>query len=112
MPAPDPTAGLSTPQGPKPDRAGKPVPEGIAAVLVLVRILLEYGRHLAETLEHRAAARSFSVIARYFGTARVPFLLARLSRGILRAMALERVLLARAARRPARTAGIPHPGAA
>ena len=98
MPAPDPTAGLSTPQGPKPDRAGKPVPEGIAAVLVLVRILLEYGRHLAETLEHRAAARSFSVIAQYFGTARVPTILARLARGILRATALERVLLARAAR--------------
>src|SRR5487761_2136449 len=98
MPAPDPTAGLSTPQGPKPDRAGKPVPEGIAAVLVLVRILLEYGRHLAATLEHRAAARSFSLIAQFFGTARVPFILARLSRGILRAMALERVLLARAAR--------------
>src|SRR5487761_2056975 len=98
MPTPDATAGLSPPQGPKQDRAGKPVPEGIAAVLVLVRILLEYGRHLAETLEHRAAARSFSVIAQYFGTARVPFILARLSRGILRAMALERVLLARAAR--------------
>src|SRR5487761_2435975 len=78
MPTPDPTAGLPTPQGPKPDRAGKPVPEGIAAVLVLVRILLEYGRHLAATLEHRAAAR--------------------LSRGIRRATARERVLLARAAR--------------
>src|SRR5487761_2290533 len=98
MPAPDPTAGLSTPQGPKPDRAGKPVPEGIAAVLVLVRILLEYGRHLAATLEHRAAARSFSVIAQFFGPARLPAILARLSRGILRAMALESVLLARAAR--------------
>ena len=33
-----------------------------------------------------------------FGTARLPFILARLSRGILRATALERVLLARAAR--------------
>src|SRR5487761_2521183 len=98
MPTVDTTAGLSTPQGPKPDRAAKPMPEGIAAVLVLVRILLEYGRHLTETLEHRAAARSFSVIAQFFGTARVPAILARLSRGILRAMALERVLLARAAR--------------
>jgi len=98
MPTADTTPGLPTQQGPKPDRAGKPVPEGIAAVLVLVRILLEYGRHLAETLEHRAAARSFSVIAQFFGTARVPEILARLARGILRATALEHVLLARAAR--------------
>ena len=98
MPAPDPTAGLPTPQGPQPDRAGKPVPEGIAAVLVLVRILLEYGRHLAATLEHRATARSFSVIAQFFGTAQVPAILARIARGILRATALEHVLLARAAR--------------
>src|SRR5487761_2205652 len=98
MPTADTTPGLPTQQGPKPDRAGKPVPEGIAAVLVIVRILLEYGRHLAATLEHRAAARSFSVIAQFFGTARLPAILARLSRGILRAMALDRVLLARAAR--------------
>ena len=98
MPIPDPTAGLSPPQGPPQDRPTRPVPEGIAAVLVLVRILLEYGRHLAATLDHRAAARSFSVIAQFFGTARVPEILARLARGILRATALERVLLARAAR--------------
>ena len=95
---PNATAGLSPPQGPKQDRPSKPMPEGIAAVLVLVRILLEYGRHLTETLEHRAAARSFSVIAQFFGTARLPAILARLSHGILRAMALESVLLARAAR--------------
>src|SRR5487761_2172915 len=98
MPAPDTTAGLPPPPDPSQDRLTKPMPEGIAAILVIVRILLEYGRHLTETLEHRAAARSFSVIAQFFGTARVPAILARLSRGILRAMALERVLLARAAR--------------
>ncbi|HET8997902.1 MAG TPA: hypothetical protein VFN42_14630, partial [Acetobacteraceae bacterium] len=49
-------------------------------------------------LEYRATERGFSVIAQYFGTTRVATLLARISRGILRAMALERVLLARAAR--------------
>ena len=37
-------------------------------------------------------------IAQFFGTARVPAIRARLARGLLRAMALERVLLARAAR--------------
>src|SRR5487761_2365822 len=98
MPAPDTTAGLPPPPDPSQDRLTKPMPEGIAAILVIVRILLEYGRHLTDTLEHRAAARSFSVIAQFFGTARLPAILARLSRGILRAMALESVLLARAAR--------------
>src|SRR5487761_2237160 len=94
----DATAGLSPPPDPSPDRAQKPVPQNIADVLTLLHILLAYGRHLAATLEHRAAARGFSVIAQFFGTARVPAILARLSRGILRVMALERVLLARAAR--------------
>src|SRR5487761_2441822 len=94
----DATAGLSPPPDPSPDRAQKPVPQNIGDVLTLLHILLAYGRHLAATLEHRAAARGFSVIAQFFGTARVPAILARLSRGILRVMALERVLLARAAR--------------
>ena len=98
MDAANPTTGLSPQPDPKQDRPGKPVPQGIADVLTIVHILLAYGRHLMETLEHRAVARGFSVIAQFFGTARVPAILARLSRGILRAQALERVLLARAAR--------------
>ncbi len=67
-------------------------------LLAIVRILIGYGLHLAETLEHRAAARGFATIAQFFGTARVATIHARLCRGLLRAMALERVLLARAAR--------------
>src|SRR5487761_2739502 len=77
----DASAGLSPPPDPPQDRAEKPVPQNIADVLTLLHILLAYGRHLAATLEPRAAA-----------------ILARLSRGMLRLMALERVLLARAAR--------------
>ncbi len=92
------TAGLAFPPDPAPDRAGKPIPRNIADVLVIVHILIGYGLHLAETLEHRAAARSFSVVAQFFGTARLTVIRARLARGLLRAMALERVLLARAAR--------------
>ena len=94
----DTTSGLPLPPDPSPDWAQKPVPQNIADVLTLLHILLSYGRHLAITLEHRAAARGFSVIAQFFGTARVPVILARLARGMLRAMALERVLRARAAR--------------
>ena len=73
------------------------MPEGIAQFLPILHVLLGYGRHLAATLEHRAAARGFAVIARCFGTARIAVILAHLTRGIRRAVALERVLLARAA---------------
>ena len=92
------TADLSTPPDPATDRSGKPVPEKIADVLAILHILLIYGRHLAFTLERRAAVRGFSTIAQYFGTARLPAILVRLARGLLRIQALERVLLARAAR--------------
>ena len=48
------TAGLVTRPDPTKDRAGKPVPEHIAAVLSVLSILIEYGRHLTATVEHRA----------------------------------------------------------
>jgi hypothetical protein len=73
-------------------------PERIAALLSVVRILLGYGRHLADTINHRAAAPSFTTIAACFGTIDLPVILGHLHRGILRAAALERLLLARAAR--------------
>ena len=91
------TAGLSPPPDPPKDRRGEAVPEGIAAVLTVLRILLAYGNHLLATLELRAFQRSFATIAQCFGTARLPVIIARLTRGIRRAMALQRVLLARAA---------------
>jgi hypothetical protein len=55
--------------------------ERIAFLLHAVGILLGYGRPLPGTVQQRAAAPNF----------------AHLNRGILRATALERVLLARAA---------------
>jgi len=91
-------AGLSTQPGPARDRSGKPVPARIAAVLVLLDILFNYASHLTATLRYRAAARGFSSIAQFFGTAGLPVILARLARGILRIQALRRVLLARAER--------------
>ncbi len=92
------TSGLSPSPGLPKDRPGRPMPQNIAHLLAIVRVLIGYGLHLAETLEHRAAARGFATIARFFGTARTATIHARLCRGLLRAMALERVLLARAAR--------------
>ena len=60
--------------------------------MFVVRTLLEYGRHLADTVVQRAKQPSFATIAVYFGTADLSLILARIERGILRATALARVL--------------------
>ena len=91
------TSGPASPPDPPQDRPGKTVPGRIAFVLHAVGILLGYGRHLLATVRHRAAAPTFTTIAASFGTANLSTIMAHLNRGILRATALERVLLARAA---------------
>ena len=93
----------ASPPDPQPDRPGETVPARtiparIAALLHTVRVLLGYGRHLAGTATHRSASPDFNAIAACFGTGRLYAILAHLQRGLLRATALERVLLARAAR--------------
>jgi len=89
----------ASPPDPPQDQPGKttPVPEYIAALLYAVDMLLGYGRHLFATIRHRAAAPTFPTIAAAFGTSNLSTILAHLNRGILRAAALERFLLARAA---------------
>jgi hypothetical protein len=91
--------GPASPPDPPQDQPGKtaPVPEYISALLYAVGILLGYGRHLLSTVRHRAAAPTFPTIAAAFGTANLSTILAHLNRGILRAAALERFLLERAA---------------
>jgi hypothetical protein len=74
------------------------MPGRIAALLHTVRILLGFGRHLVETAKDRSASPDFNAIAACFGTGRLYAILAHLQRGLLRATALENVLLARAAR--------------
>ncbi|HUB48773.1 MAG TPA: hypothetical protein VMB73_27680 [Acetobacteraceae bacterium] len=73
------------------------MPNNLAQLLYVVSILLEYGRHLAATIERRAAMPGFALFAALFGTAKLPIILAHLHRGILRATALESLLLRRAA---------------
>jgi hypothetical protein len=73
------------------------MPEHIAFILHAVGILLDYGRHLFATVRHRATTPTFTTIAAAFGTANLATILAHLNRGIMRAAALERMLLARAA---------------
>jgi hypothetical protein len=98
----------ASPPDPQPDRPARTtpartapartIPARIAALLHTVRILLGDGRHLAESATHRSASPDFNAVAACFGTGRLGAIIAHLERGILRATALERVLLARAAR--------------
>src|SRR5690349_947547 len=91
------TPGPTTPPGPQPDRPAS-TPPRLAALLAIVRTLLAYGRHLADTVGYRATTPGFMPLAACFGTIDLAVILAHLHRGILRTAALERVLLARAAR--------------
>jgi hypothetical protein len=74
------------------------MPDNIAALLPLLNTMLIYGRHLLNSLEQRAVARGFSTIAQNFGTAHLPTMLGSIRRGIMRAIALERVLRLRGMR--------------
>ena len=86
----------SSPDPPQ-DHAATTLPHNISVLLQAVGILLDYGRHLIDTVRHRASAPNFNAIAVNFGTANIATILAHLNRGILRAGALQRFLLARAA---------------
>jgi len=98
------------------------MPQRLAALLHVVRVLLGHGRRLVETVPERAANVEFAALAGVCGTYTLATILARLQRGILRAMALERYLLARAEkgreiafvyareRRPAKPAAEPSEG--
>src|ERR1700722_3795663 len=79
------TAGLASPPDPPRDRNARPMPARIAEVLDIAGILAAYGRHLADTIEHRALWRGFATIAQFFGTASLAFILPHLRRGIMRA---------------------------
>ena len=82
---------------PSQDRPGKAVPTCIAAILSVVRVLLGYGKHLDRTLPEQASHRRFPTLAAGFGTHDMRRILGHVQRGILRAMMLQRFLLARAA---------------
>jgi hypothetical protein len=79
------------------DRRVRPVPNNIEVLLHAVGVLLTYGRHLIDTVRQRATAPNFNAIAACFGTSNLSTIVAHLNRGLLRAAALERLLLARAA---------------
>ena len=82
---------------PDANQAGPAMPGNIARLLYILRILLEYGRHLLATMERRAAAPGFWLFRAVFGTAELTVIGTCLRRGIQRATALESLLLQRAA---------------
>jgi hypothetical protein len=90
------SAGLATPSAPAKDRPARPTPR-VTEILAIVAILSGYGRHIAQTLQQRAVARGFATIARFFGTTTLDTILAHLTRGLMRAMALQKMLERRAA---------------
>src|SRR5690242_203762 len=80
MPSTTPTTtAVTSPPDPPKDPPATTLPENIDALLHVARILLSYGRHLAETIRQRAAAPGFSAIAANFGTANVTTILAHLN---------------------------------
>ena len=85
----------STPPDPSQDQPRTTMPPRTAFVLNALGIILTFGRHLRDTIRQRAAAPNFGTIAAVFGTANVETIAAHLQRGILRVIALQRVLIAR-----------------
>jgi hypothetical protein len=85
-----------------PDRptAGADAPSRTGRLLGLVRILIDYGRQLAGTLQQRTSATNLGDITRNFGTIDIGEILASITRGLLRAAALETRLASRLAREP------------
>jgi hypothetical protein len=92
-----PATPVASPPDPAQDHPATTMPHNIEVLLHAVGILLTYGRHLIDTVRLRAATPNFNAIAACFGTSNLATILAHLNRGLLRAAALERVLLARAA---------------
>ena len=92
------TAGLAPQSAPPQDRPARHVPARIAEILGILSILASYGRHLTQTLERRAVARGFATIAQFFGTVALDTILAHIHRALMRAIALEGMLLLRASR--------------
>ena len=91
------SARTASPASPQEDGARTAVPPCIAAILRVVSVLLGYGKHLDQILPYRADHPHFPVLAAGFGTHDIRRILGHVQRGILRAMMLQRFLLARAA---------------
>src|SRR6266542_278429 len=73
-------------------------PSRVGRLLGLVRKLIEYGKELATTLRQHSVTTDLAAATRPFGTGDIALILARITRGLHRADALEARLLRNAAR--------------
>ena len=87
---------------------GADAPSRTGRLLGLVRTLIDYGRQLAATLQQRTSATNLADVTRHFGTIDIGEILARITRGLLRAAALETRLIQPPRPRAGRTG---HPSA-
>ena len=85
-----------TPTQPRADRA--PTQPHASRVLNLLRKLIEYGQDLARTVQGRATAATLFTVAVHFGTRDMALILARITRGLRLASALEARLVSRPVR--------------
>jgi hypothetical protein len=77
--------------------AAAPAPSRTASLLGLVRRLIDYGKGLANTLQQRTAATNLVFFAVAFRSEDIALILARITRGLLRAVALEARIVSRLA---------------
>ncbi|HXA22903.1 MAG TPA: hypothetical protein VNW90_11425 [Acetobacteraceae bacterium] len=100
-----PPAAAVRPNRPDPHQDRRPTgadaPSRTGRLLGLVRTLIDYGRQLASTLQQRTSTTNLADVTRHFGTIDIGEILARITRGLLRAAALETRLSSRLARQPA-----------
>ena len=103
MSAPPAAAGPPNCPDPHQDRpaTGADAPSRTGRLLTLVRTLIAYGRHLAAALQQRTTATDLGDVPRHFGTIDIGEIVARITRGLLRAAALEARLISHPIREPA-----------
>ncbi len=87
----------TAPTDPDPPRAAPTMPTSLGRVLSVVRKLIDFGKQVAATVQQRAAAPGFALVAKPFGTADLAVILARITNGLRRAAALEARLCQHAA---------------
>jgi hypothetical protein len=95
-PTPDQPSAQPARGAPRQSRAGR--------VLGLLRKLIDYGQDLIRSVQQRAAAGTLVNVALHFGTLDAAVILARITRGLLLANALEARLIIRPVRLDARPA--------
>jgi hypothetical protein len=92
-----------------PAAASAPATSRTGRLFGLLRKLIDYGKDLAHTLQQRTAATTLFTIARHFGTRDIALILARITRGLLLANALEARLVCRPVRKVAAPAPVRAP---